>query len=67
MALSVFTGLSKPAPVQDYPPCIRKKPRASSRNMCVTNLLNEQLFSEENYLQLRFKVLPAGAPSVEDQ
>lgn len=65
MALSVFTGLSKPAPVQDYPPCIRKKP--SSRNMCVTNLLNEQLFSEENDLQLRFKVLPAGAPSVEDQ
>lgn len=35
--------------------------------MCVTNLLNEQLFSEENDLQLRLKVLPAGAPSLEDQ
>lgn len=39
--------------------------------VCVTNLLNDQLFSEENNLQanlqLRFKVLPAGAPSLEDQ
>lgn len=48
-------------------PVLEKTKGLQPEHVCVTNLLNEQLFSEENNLQLRFKVLPTGSPSLEDQ